>query len=156
MMSEVIVGVLVLISVVFLVLEIFLFPGISICGIMSVVFGGVAVWYAFVNIGITAGLITVVIWVVVLCVGIWAFVRSKALDKMALNAELKDTQSLYGIEKVVIGECGVAVSRLAPMGKVRIDAHEYEAKSEDGFIDQKTEVVVVRVEDNHLIVKLKE
>ncbi|MCQ2343713.1 MAG: serine protease [Paludibacteraceae bacterium] len=155
-MSEIIVGVLVLLSVIFLVLEIFLFPGISVCGLVSVAFGGVAVWYAFQNIGLTAGLITVVIWLVVLVLGIWTFVRSKALDKMSLNTQLNETQSLYDIENVHEGEQGVTVSRLAPMGKVRIGGHEYEAKSEDGFIDQKTEVVVVGVEDNHLIVKLKE
>ena len=45
-MSElVIVGLLVLISVVFLVMEIFLFPGFSVCGIVSLALGGAAVWY---------------------------------------------------------------------------------------------------------------
>ncbi|MBQ0008573.1 MAG: NfeD family protein [bacterium] len=155
MMSEIIVGVLVLVSVIFLVLEIFLFPGISICGLISVAFGGVAVWYAFQNLGMTAGLITVIIWLVVLALGIWTFVKSKALDKMSLNTALNETQSLYDIDKVQVGEYGVTVSRLAPMGKVRIKGREYEAKSEDGFIDQKAEIQVVSVEDNHLIVKLK-
>lgn len=155
MISEIIVGVLVLMSVIFLVLEIFLFPGVSICGVVSVAFGGAAVWYAFSFIGMTAGLITVLIWVVVLVLGIWTFVKSKALDKMSLNTELKETQSLYEIDRVQVGQQGIAVSRLAPMGKVRIDNREYEAKSEDGFIDQRTEVEVVSIEDNHLIVKLK-
>lgn len=155
MINEIIVGVLVLISVVFLVLEIFLFPGLSVCGVISVILGGGAVWYAFQFIGVTAGLITVVIWLIVLAIGIWVFVRSRALDKMSLNTELKETQSLYGIERVSVGETGITVSRLAPMGKVKIDGQDYEAKSEDGFIDQKSEIEVVGIEDNHLIVKLK-
>lgn len=155
MLNEIIVAVLVLVSVIFLVMEIFIIPGISVCAIISIIFGGVAVWYSFSKISVTAGLITMLIWLVVLSVAIWLFVRSKALDKMSLNTELKDTSNLYPIDKVKVGDEGIAYSRLAPMGKVTIGGSEYEAKSLDGFIDQKSEVVVAGIEDNKLIVKLK-
>lgn len=155
MLNEIIVAVLVLVSVVFLVMEIFIIPGISVCAIISIIFGGVAVWYSFTKISVTAGLITMLIWLVVLAVAIWMFVRSKALDKMSLNTELKDTSNLYPIDKVKVGDTGIAYSRLAPMGKVTIEGMEYEAKSLDGFIDQKSEVMVTDIEDNKLIVKLK-
>lgn len=153
-MSElVIVGLLVLISVVFLVMEIFLFPGFSVCGIVSLALGGAAVWYAFSKVSVTAGLVTTVIWLVVLAIGVWLFVKSKALDKMSLNTELKETSNLYDIDKVEVGMKGVSSSRLAPMGKVTVNGKEYEAKSIDGFVDQKCEVEVVAIEDNKLIVK---
>ena len=151
----VIVGIIVLVSVVFMVMEIFLLPGLSVCGIVSVVMAAVAVWYAFAKIGVTAGLVTVLIWLVVLGIGIWVFVKSRALDKMSLNTELKETSSLYDINNVQVGMTGVASSRLAPMGKVMVGGREYEAKSMDGFVDQKSEVEVVAIEDNKLIVKLK-
>jgi len=153
-MSElVIVGILVLISVAFLVMEIFLFPGFSVCGMVSIAFGGVAVWYAFSKIGVMAGMVTVVIWLAVLAIGIWAFVKSRTLDKMSLNTELKETANLYDMDKVAVGMTGVAYSRLAPMGKVTVNGKEYEAKSLDGFVDQKCEVEIVDIEDNKLIVK---
>jgi len=153
-MSElVIVGLLVLLSVAFLLMEIFLFPGISIAGLVSVAFGGVAVWYAFSKISVTAGLVTTLIWLVVLGVGIWIFVKSKALDKMSLDTELKETSNLYDIDHVEVGMKGVTSSRLAPMGKVTVNGKEYEAKSLDGFVDQKVEVEIVGIEDNKLIVK---
>ena len=148
-----IVGLLVLISVVFLLMEIFLIPGLSVSGIASIVFGGVAVWYAFVKVGVTAGLVTTIIWLVVLALGIWLFVKSKTLDKMSLKTELTETSNLYAIDKVEIGMKGVASSRLAPMGKVIIDGNEYEAKSVDGFVDQKCEIEVVSIENNKLIIK---
>ncbi|MCQ2329013.1 MAG: NfeD family protein [Paludibacteraceae bacterium] len=155
MVNEVIVAVLVLVSVIFLVMEIFIIPGISVCAIISFIFGGVAVWYSFTKISVTAGLVTMLIWLVVLGIGIWIFVRSRTLDKMSLNTELKDTSNLYEIDKVKVGDSGTAYSRLAPMGKVTINDREFEAKSADGFIDQKSEVEVVGIEDNKLIVKLK-
>lgn len=154
-MSElVIVGLLVLVSVVFLVMEIFLFPGFSVCGIVSVISGGVAIWYAFTKVSMAAGLVTTVIWLIVLGIGIWIFVRSKALDKMSLDTELTETSNLYDIDNVEIGMTGIAVSRLAPMGKVTVAGKEYEAKSLDGFVDQKCKVEIVEIEDNKLIVKI--
>lgn len=153
-MSElVIVCLLVLISVIFLLMEIFLFPGFSVCGIVSIAFGGVAVWYAFSKMSVTAGFVTTLIWLIVLCIGIWIFVKSKALDKMSLNTELKETSSLYDIDKVEIGMQGMTSSRLAPMGKVIVNGKEYEAKSTEGFVDQKCEVEVISIENNKLIVK---
>lgn len=153
-MSEiVIVGLLVLISVAFLLMEIFLFPGFSVCGLVSIAFGGVAIWYAFSKVSVTAGLVTTLIWLVVLGVGIWIFVRSKALDKMSLNTELKETSNLYDIAGVEVGMKGMTTSRLAPMGKVIVAEKIYEAKSLDGFVDQKVDVEVVGIEDNKLIVK---
>lgn len=153
-MSElVIVGLLVLISIVFMVVEIFLLPGFSISGIVSVLFGGVAIWYAFAKIGVNAGLITLIVWLVMLGIGIWLFVRAKTLDKMSMNTVLNETSNLYEIDKIVVGMTGIATSRLAPMGKVTIDGKEYEAKSIDGFVDQKCEVEVTAIEDNKLIVK---
>jgi len=153
-MSElVIVGVLVLISVLFLLMEIFLFPGLSVSGLVSVAFGGVAIWYAFAKISATAGLVTTLVWLVVLGIGIWLFVRSRALDKMSLDTELKETSNLYEIDKIEVGMTGVASSRLAPMGKVTVNGREYEAKSLDGFVDQKCEVEITAIEDNKLIVK---
>ena len=153
MSNLVIVGILVLISVAFLVMEIFLFPGFSICGIVSLVFAGVAVWYSFSMIGVAAGLVTVVIWLIVLAIAIWAFVKSKTLDKMSLNTELKETSNLYDMNKVEVGMKGVTSSRLAPIGKVIVNGKEFEAKSMDGFVDQKCEVEVTEIEDNKLIVK---
>lgn len=154
-MSELlVVGLLVLVSVVFLLMEIFLLPGFSVCGVVSVVFGGVAVWYAFSKVSVTAGLVTTIIWLVVFGIGIWIFVKSKALDKMSLDTELKETSNLYDVDKVEMGMKGVTSSRLAPMGKVVVNGKEYEAKSMDGFVDQKCDVEVVSIEDNKLIVKV--
>lgn len=153
--SQLIVAVLIVVSVLLMVLEIFLIPGVTVCGILSVLLGGGAVWYAFVTLGSTAGIVTAAIWAAMLIAGIVAFVKGKTLDKMSLSTELKETSSQYGIEKVEMGAVGTAVSRLAPMGTVMIDGKEYEAKSQDGFIDQKSEIEVVSILDNHLIVKLK-
>ena len=51
------------------------------------------------------------------------------------------------------GDRGVAVSRLAPMGKVEIGGRIYEAKSTDVYIDQRSTVEVVGFENFNVVVR---
>lgn len=155
-MTQLIVIFLVVISVFFMVGEIFLFPGMTVCGLISLAAGAAALWFAYAKLGLTAGLITTVVWIIFLGFGIWLFVRSRALDKMSLKAELHHTQRHNDATKVAVGTEGVTVSRLAPMGMVRIEGEEYEARSMDGLIYPKKHIEVVDHQDNHLIVKVKE
>ena len=63
----------------------------------------------------------------------------------------------YGIiipdNEVKAGDRGVAVSRLAPMGKVEIGGRIYEAKSTDVYIDQRSTVEVVGFENFNVVVR---
>lgn len=155
-MTELIVIFLVVISVFFMVGEIFLFPGLTVCGLISLAAGAAALWFAYAKMGLTAGLITTIVWLIFLGVAIWLFVRSRALDKMSLKAELHHTQKHNDATRVAVGAEGVTVSRLAPMGMVRIEGEEYEARSVDGLIGPKRHIEVVDHQDNHLIVRIKE
>ena len=72
------------------------------------------------------------------------------LHKHSLKVEKSmDTPS----NSVNIGDRGVCVSRLSPMGKVNIAGKIYEAKSVDSYIDQRSEVEVVGFENFAVIVK---
>jgi membrane-bound ClpP family serine protease len=53
------------------------------------------------------------------------------------------------------GDEGVCLGRLAPMGKVRVGDVVVEAQSPGGYIDANSEVIIVRVLKNKVIVKLK-
>jgi len=55
--------------------------------------------------------------------------------------------------EVKAGDRGVAVSRLAPMGKVEIGGRIYEAKSTDVYIDQRSTVEVVGFENFNVVVR---
>jgi membrane-bound ClpP family serine protease len=59
-------------------------------------------------------------------------------------------------QELNVGDKGVAVSRLSPMGKVNIGGKVYEAKSIDAYIDQRCEVEVVDFENFNVVVKKSE
>lgn len=138
----------------FFVLEIFFLPGVSIGGIVGTLFTGAGIWYAFAKLGITAGWIVVVVSVLVLLFAIIYFIKGKPLDKMALDKEL-ESNNFYDMSKVAVGDTGITLSRLAPMGKVLIKGEEYEAKFCEGFLDRAVDIEVIDIDGNVVIVTNK-
>ena len=151
-MDIVLVITFVVLGIAFFILEIFFLPGVSIGGIVATLFTGAGIWYAFAKIGTIAGWIVVAVSVVILLLAIVYFIKGKPLDKMALEKEL-ESDNLYDMTKVTIGDKGVTLSRLAPMGKVLVNGEEYEAKFREGFLDRGVEVEVVDIEGNILVVR---
>lgn len=147
---------LLVIGVVLLLIEFFLIPGISIAGVGGVLFLGGGIVYAYTAIGPEAGHLTVFGAIVIIALALWIFLKTRTLEKMSLKTEIESKNDpLAGVE-VKEGDAGIAVSRLAPMGKVKVGGHVMEARSLNGFIDEGTEVVVREVLLTNVLVETKE
>jgi len=88
-MNVFLVVLLVLAGVALLLMEMFLLPGFGIAGVsgFACLIGAVVV--AWMYIGHLAGLITLGACVLLTGLAIWGFMRSKALDKMALDTKIE-------------------------------------------------------------------
>ena len=87
-MNVFLVVLLVLAGVALLLVEMFLLPGFGIAGVSG--FGCLlaAIVVAYVWIGRMAGYITLAAGLVLSALAIWGFLRSNALDKMALDSKI--------------------------------------------------------------------
>ena len=87
-MNIVLVVLLVLAGVALLLAELFLLPGFGIAGVSG--FGCLigAVVVAYLVIGRLAGYITLGACIVLSALAVWGFVRSHAIDKMALDTKI--------------------------------------------------------------------
>ena len=87
-MNTILVVLLVLAGVALLLMEMFLLPGFGIAGIsgFACLIGSVAV--AWIYLGRLAGYITLGACVLLSGLAIWGFLRSRALDKMALDTKI--------------------------------------------------------------------
>ena len=87
-MNVFLVVLLVLAGVALLLMEMFLLPGFGIAGVSG--FGCLigAVVVAWIWIGRMAGYITLAACLVLSALAIWGFLRSNALDKMALDSKI--------------------------------------------------------------------
>ena len=87
-MNTILVVLLVLAGVALLLMEMFLLPGFGIAGISGFACLVGAVVVAWIYMGHVAGLITLGACVLVSALAIWGFLRSNALDKMALDTKI--------------------------------------------------------------------
>jgi membrane-bound ClpP family serine protease len=152
-MEITIVLVLLLAGIVFLLLELFLIPGLSLAGIASLVLNTSAVYYAYTKIGSTAGHLTLMGGLLLSGVAVWIFMKTKTLDKMSLKAEIDGKNDPLANVKVAVGDTGITVSRLAPMGKVKVNGYIMEAKTNDDFVDQGSEIRIVEVLNTNVLVE---
>ena len=154
-METTIVIVLLVVGIILFLIEFFLIPGLSIAGIAGVGFFGGAIYYAYYSIGNTAGHITLISSVLLLGIAIWIFLRSNVLERMSLKAEIKGKNDPMKDMTIKVGDNGITSSRLAPMGKVKINNHIVEAKTNDDFIDPGVEVIVIEVMNTNVLVSRK-
>ena len=141
-----IIAILVVAAVILFLVELFIIPGISIAGFLA---GGCIIYanyYAFANLGATAGIIT--------CIGslVW-FMHSKTLDKIALKKNITSKVDRSAEEKVKIGDTGITTTRLALIGYAEINGDIVEVKSTDGFLNEKTPIIVNRITDGVILVE---
>lgn len=148
---------LILLGLLFLVAEIVLLPGVSIGAILSLVCYGSAIYISYYDYGPVTG--TTVVFVVLLLsalAAVWSL-RAKTWQRFSLNKKIDAvTGASPAQENVKIGDRGVTLSRLSPMGTVVIAERIYEAKLTSGYADPRLQVEVVGFDNNAVIVKIVE
>ncbi len=132
--------------------EVFLVPGITLAGIASGISLLYAIYYAFHNVDTQTGFITLAIIVAgIIGVTIW-FMRSKTVDRLSLKKTLDyKPQPLKGTN-IQVGNTGTSLTRLTLIGNAEINGHIVEVQSADGFIEERTPVRVVRIDNSTVYV----
>ena len=144
------------IGIVLILVEIFLIPGLTLTALAGAAFSIGGVYYAFKNIGTTAGVITLISVIAVIGIAFVYLIKSKALDKIALKTDINSTVGSKELPDIAEGDTGITISRLNPIGKVRVNNITIEAKTLSDFIDENTEVKVIKVFSTQLIVTTNE
>jgi len=143
---------LVFFGLLFLVAELVLLPGVSIGAVLALVCYGSSVYLAFRDFGPVTG--TVVILVILVLSVTVVSLRAKTWQRFSLKQEIRSSSMpVIPAEELQVGDRGVTLSRLSPMGKVEIGGRTYEAKSQGAYVDQQRDVEVVGFENFSVIVK---
>ena len=151
-MDILIITVLIIAAVILFLVELFVIPGISLAGISALACILYANYYAFANLGMAGGFITLGISAVA-CIGslIW-FMRSKMLDKLALKKDIDSKVDRSAEKSVKVGDTGISTTRLAQIG-AEINGNIVEVRSIDGFLNEKTPIIVSRITDGTILVE---
>jgi membrane-bound ClpP family serine protease len=147
-----IVGLIVL-AIIFLLLEVFLIPGISIAGIGSALCFIAGIYLAYIHLGVVTG--TWILGISLLITGgiLYGFFKSKTLDKIALDTKIDSQPEPYLGKEIKPGDIGVTVSRLAPIGNVQFVETIVEGRSINEMIEPGAKVVAVEIGPKNIMVR---
>lgn len=142
------------VAILLILLEIFMLPGITVAGVGGFIFAVGGLIYAY-SLDTMTGHITLVASLLLFGGAFAWLLRSKSFSRVALKTDI--ASKLLSSRELGIkpGDEGITLSRLAPIGKARINGLTVEAKSMDELINENTPVEVVRVEGYNVIVKVK-
>jgi membrane-bound ClpP family serine protease len=149
---------LVVLGILLILLEFFVVPGITIAGIGGLAMMATGIYIAYDAYGNLVGnyilvgtlLFVIAVLIYALKSGTWNILMLKSSIKGTAKPKLTEEEGL-----VKVGDEGVCISRLAPMGKVMINNEFFEAESRNKLIDENSKIVVTKVSNRKLIVKLK-
>ena len=79
--------------------------------------------------------------------------RSKTLDRVSLKTNITGKVDRTAERSIKVGDTGITTTRLALVGYADIGGQIVEVKSADGFLDEKTPIVVTRITDGILFVQ---
>jgi len=151
-MTITIVGLLIL-GLLLLIAEFYLFPGTTLIGIAGLLVLVVAVGITFSKFGVTAGLITLLLTAFIGSVLLYQGYKTFSSSGMALTKELHGKVNELENIHFEAGTEGFAYTDLRPVGKAFINGSKYEVHSLANFIKKDTPIVVHKIEINKIIVK---
>jgi membrane-bound ClpP family serine protease len=144
---------LIFLGIVLLLIELTVLPGITIAGVGGVLLFGYSIYLAFNSYGTLGGLLTLAFVLIVAPTMVMMLFKGKSGKKMMLKAVLHGTANEINEEKVKIGDIGVTIGRLAPMGKIKVNDEVVEVKSTGTFVDPGAKVRIIRIEKSLITVE---
>lgn len=126
----------------------------SIGAVLALVCYGSSVYLAFRDFGPVTGTVVILVILVLSVIATVVSLRAKTWQRFSLKQEIRSSSMpVIPAEELQVGDRGVTLSRLSPMGKVEIGGRTYEAKSQGAYVDQQRDVEVVGFENFSVIVK---
>ena len=115
---------LVFFGLLFLVAELVLLPGVSIGAVLALVCYGSSVYLAFRDFGPVTRTVVILVILVLSVIATVVSLRAKTWQRFSLKQEIRSSSMpVIPADELQVGDRGVTISRLSPMGKVEIQAH---------------------------------
>lgn len=161
------------IGIVLIILELFVFPGFGVSGVMGIIcvvtglvfsmVGNIGFDFSFVPSAVIANRLMITLLAIAIALPLSIYLGKKLFEStlfggLALNTTESTTEGFTVAserEKEVIGAVGVAATILRPAGKVVVDGKRYDAVAQLGYIDKDSPVVVMDYVNGSLVVKEK-
>jgi len=153
-MSITLIIILILLGIVLFLIEFLLVPGITVAGIGGAILmiSGVVLGYFY--HGSTAGNLILLGTVGISVLTLYFVLKSRTWKKVMLDSKIDGKVNVLDRESGQINvDSGVAITRLNPIGKIKVNGEYYEAQAVNQLIDENTPILVTKISGNKIIVE---
>lgn len=144
---------LIILGIVLLLIEVTILPGITIAGIGSFLVLVYSVYLAFTSYGSLIGFLTLAFVLIFAPLLVYKLFKGKTGKSMVLNTVLPGFVNEINPEKVKVGDIGVTIGRLAPMGKIKVNDEVVEVRSTGTFVNPGERVKIISIEKSLVTVE---
>jgi membrane-bound ClpP family serine protease len=154
-MSLLAIIIIIILGIFLLLVEFLVIPGFTVFGIGGFLFIFLGIGSAYYFHSVQTGNITLLCTVIASFSTMYYVFKQKTWKNMGLSANIESRNEPFDTQKIKPGDIGKTITRLAPMGKAMVNDITCEAKSTGTFINENTEIEVIKVLNTQIIVKPK-
>ena len=137
----------------FIVAEIIFVPGTTLLGLLGIVFTITGVVLGYLSFGSGTGTLILAVTVIVgLSIIIYSF-KSGVWERFALKSSINSRFNEGEKEGVQVGEEGMTLSALRPVGKADFRDKVYEVTTLGNFLPSGTRVRIVSIKNNKIFIE---
>ena len=144
---------LLLIGLALVIVEVVFVPGTTVVGIIGVIFIGAGIIISYRHYGTETGLYILVGMGVVTAIALFFSFRSQAWTRFANKSTIDSKVNEGSTDTLKVGDEGIAISVLRPMGTVTFPGGQFEVKTLGDYVDVGTRVKIVHLSVSEIIVK---
>ncbi|WP_165823978.1 NfeD family protein [Pseudochryseolinea flava] len=144
---------LLLIGLALIIVELVFIPGTTVVGLLGLTFSIAAIVISYNHFGKQVGVYILLGSLLVSGVALFFSFRSNAWSAFALTSAIKSRVNEGALDFLKVGDIGVTISALRPMGKVSFNDQIIEVKTTGNYLDQGTKVKVTGLVQNQVIVE---
>lgn len=143
---------LIVLGIILLFIEFFVVPGVSVFGIAGIIVLILGIYFSYSSFGVNIG--NTILFGTIAAMGLSFYIayRKGVWNKMALSTQVTSKVN-DAVKNVTIGDKGITISRLAPMGTVMVNGSYFEASSKGTFINENSEIEIINIDNNRITVK---
>ncbi len=142
---------LLLTAISLILLEIFVIPGVGIPGLAGIVLLLACIYLAY-TIDNFTGHVTLAATGIVSVILVFVSLNAKTWDRFSQKREITSKVTSNELN-VAVGEQGIALGRMNPMGKARFGEEILEVQSRGGYIEANGTVEIIKIDGRKIYVK---
>ena len=136
-----------------IIVEVVLIPGTTIVGVLGFIVAGIAIYYTYSEFGVETGNYTLLATGLGFGILIFIAFKQNTWRRMALKSQITSRVNDRVSGAFKVGDRGVTISILKPIGNAEINGKFIEVTSRDEYIESGQNIEIIEKTGNKIIVK---